>query len=204
MSIVSYVGDHERTPCRFSVNNLFAGGAYLKVDETVGDLIDWVSCSFRLTCNKQADRDNSTTSRYALRRFHLARGLKTRRTCCLQFYNRACYFCNLVADMRSSPQLLCRGDVAVHHVRQPSEHLRRRLAQVISLRNRRRGCCPQQARHRQACPSCRRRQQRLHRARDARWLSLTGKSEGMGCVFVHFCASLDFLRLILNPCQMRV
>ena len=34
---------HELTLHRFSVNDLFAAGAYLKVDETVGDLIDWVS-----------------------------------------------------------------------------------------------------------------------------------------------------------------
>ena len=32
----------ERPVYRFSVNNLFAGGAYLKVDSTVGDDIDWV------------------------------------------------------------------------------------------------------------------------------------------------------------------
>ncbi|OSD02935.1 glycoside hydrolase family 18 protein [Trametes coccinea BRFM310] len=30
----------------FSVNNLFAAGAYLKVDETVGDLIDWYNVQF--------------------------------------------------------------------------------------------------------------------------------------------------------------
>ena len=35
---------HDRTS-RFTVNGLFAGGAYLKVDQTVGSLIDWVSDS---------------------------------------------------------------------------------------------------------------------------------------------------------------
>ena len=45
------VGIDRRHLCRFSVNDAFKGGAYLKVDQTVGDSIDWVSVLQRCSCS---------------------------------------------------------------------------------------------------------------------------------------------------------
>ncbi|KAJ2976768.1 hypothetical protein NUW54_g11515 [Trametes sanguinea] len=46
----------------FSVNNLFSAGAYLKVDQTVGDLIDWVSLSFMYVDRHRFEPNNSSSA----------------------------------------------------------------------------------------------------------------------------------------------
>ena len=102
----------ERPPSRFSVNNLFAGGAYLKVDSTVGSLIDWVSvqCVQHVVPEAHARVRRSTTFRYghsfrALSASSQLRGLLTRtprvhaRPRCVQFYNRECLF-SRACDLR--------------------------------------------------------------------------------------------------------